>query len=121
MDPAINAIVRMETTKYSVGQVYGDLRSDVRDNICQRIVDTDSRDITEGSTEPSATGMVFGPHTLFSRKDATNSDDLPLVEPIHRQITEARLPDRVREAIEKKQEQEPPQQEYVFRIWGAKS
>ena len=39
-----------------------------------------------------------------------------MVELVDIQITEVRLPDRVREAVEKKEEQQQIQQEYLFRI-----
>ncbi len=72
--------------------------------------------MSKAGTEHSATDMVFGRLDPFSLKDATNNGDMPLVEGIAVQNTELRLRNRVRQAVEKKEEHEPLQQEYIFRI-----
>lgn len=116
LEPAINSIVRMETARYSSDQVYGDRRSELQRSIYSGVVDPANRNMIEGSTDPSSTDMVFGRPALLSLKNASPQGYVPLVELVDIQITEVRLPDRVREAIEKKEEQKQIQQEYVFRI-----
>lgn len=116
LDPAINSIVRMETARYSADQIYGDRRSELQDLIYRGVTDPAHRNMIEGSTDPSSTDMVFGKPALLSLKQAAPQGYVPLIELVDILITEVRLPDRVREAIEKKEEQQQVQQEYVFRI-----
>jgi len=116
LEPAINSIVRMETARYSSDQIYGDRRSELQHSIYNGVVDPANRNMIEGSSDPSSTDMVFGRPALLSLKGASPQGYVPLVELVDIQITEVRLPDRVREAIEKKEEQQQVQQEYVFRI-----
>lgn len=116
LEPAINSIVRMETARYSADQIYGDRRSELQHNIYNGVTDPNNRNMIEGSSDPSSTDMVFGRPALLSLKHASPPGYVPLVELVDVQITEVRLPDRVREAIEKKEEQQQVQQEYVFRI-----
>ena len=116
MDPAINSVVRLETSKYVVGQVYGERRKEVQENIYKRIVDSTSRNMISASAVPSPVEDFSGKIALFSPKKETEKNYAPLVELVDIQITEVRLPDRVREAVEKKEEQEQLQQEYLFRI-----
>lgn len=116
LEPAINSIVRMETARYSSDEIYGDRRSELQRNIYSGVVDPANRNMIGSSSDPSATDMVFGRPALLSLKGATPKGYVSLVELVDIQITEVRLPDRVREAIEKKEEQQQIQQEYVFRI-----
>lgn len=116
LEPAINSIVRMETARYSADQIYGERRSELQHHIYSGVTDPANRNMIEGSSDPSSTDMVFGRPALLSLKGATPQGYVPLVELVDIQITEVRLPDRVREAIEKKEEQQQVQQEYVFRI-----
>ncbi len=116
LEPAINSIVRMETARYSADQIYGERRSELQRSIYSGVTDPNNRNMIEGSSDPSSTDMVFGRPALLSLKGATPQGYVPLVELVDIQVTEVRLPDRVREAIEKKEEQQQVQQEYVFRI-----
>lgn len=116
LDPAINSIVRMETARYSADQIYGDRRSELQGAIYRGVTDPANRNMIEGSSDPSATDMVFGRPALFSLKKSSPQGYVPLIELVDILITEVRLPDRVREAIEKKEEQQQVQQEYIFRI-----
>lgn len=116
LEPAINSIVRMETARYSADQIYGDRRDELQQNIYRGVVDPSNRNMIEGSTDPSSTDMVFGRSALLSLNRNSPQGYVPLVELVDILITEVRLPDRVREAIEKKEEQQQVQQEYVFRI-----
>jgi regulator of protease activity HflC (stomatin/prohibitin superfamily) len=116
MDPAINSVVRLETSKYLVGQIYSELRKEVQENIYKRVVDSTNRNMISSSTVPSPVEDFSGKIALFSLNKETEKDYAPLVELVDIQITEVRLPDRVRQAIEKKEEQEQLQLEYRFRI-----
>ena len=116
LDPAINSIVRMETARYSADQIYGDRRSELQARIYRGVTDPANHNMIEGSTDPSSTEMVFGRQALFSGKQGPYAGYVPLVELVDILISEVRLPDRVRQAIEKKEEQQQLQQEYVFRI-----
>lgn len=116
LDPAINSIVRMETSRYSADQIYGDRRSELQRRIYNGVVDPENRNMIAGSSDPSATDMVFSRTALLTRREAKHEGYVPLVELVDILITEVRLPDRVREAIEKKEEQQQIQQEYIFRI-----
>jgi regulator of protease activity HflC (stomatin/prohibitin superfamily) len=116
MDPAINSVVRLETSKYLVGQIYSELRKEVQENIYKRVVDSTNRNMISASTVPSPEDDFSGKIALFSLNKETEKNYAPLVELVDVQITEVRLPDRVRQAIEKKEEQEQLQLEYRFRI-----
>jgi regulator of protease activity HflC (stomatin/prohibitin superfamily) len=116
MDPAINSVVRLETSKYLVGQIYSELRKEVQENIYKRVVDSTNRNMISASTIPSPEDDFSGKIALFSLNKETEKNYAPLVELVDIQITEVRLPDRVRQAIEKKEEQEQLQLEYRFRI-----
>lgn len=116
LEPAINSIVRMETARYSADQIYGDARSQLQQRIYSGVTDPNNRNMIEGSSDPSSTDMVFGRPALLSLKNSSPQGYVPLVELVDIQITEVRLPDRVREAIEKKEEQQQAQLEYTFRI-----
>jgi regulator of protease activity HflC (stomatin/prohibitin superfamily) len=116
MDPAINSVVRLETSKYLVGQIYSELRKEVQENIYKRVVDSTNRNMISASTVPSPEDDFSGKIALFSLNKETEKNYAPLVELVDIQITEVRLPDRVRQAIEKKEEQEQLQLEYRFRI-----
>lgn len=116
LDPAINSVVRMETSRYSADQIYGDRRSELQNNIYSGVVNPVNRNMIEGSSDPSSTDMVFSRTALLTRRDAKQQGYVPLIELVDILITEVRLPERVREAIEKKEEQQQVQQEYVFRI-----
>lgn len=116
LDPAINSIVRMETSRYSADQIYGDRRSELQRSIYNGVVNPENRNLIAGSSDPSATDMVFSRTALLTRRETAPKGYVPLVELVDILITEVRLPDRVREAIEKKEEQQQVQQEYIFRI-----
>jgi regulator of protease activity HflC (stomatin/prohibitin superfamily) len=116
MDPAINSVVRLETSKYLVGQIYSELRKEVQENIYKRVVDSTNRNMISASTVPNPEDDFSGKIALFSLNKETEKNYAPLVELVDIQITEVRLPDRVRQAIEKKEEQEQLQLEYRFRI-----
>lgn len=116
LEPAINSIVRMEAARYSSDQIYGDRRTEMQRRIYSGVVDPSNRNMIEGSSDPSATDMSFGRPALLALKSSSPEGYVPLVELVDIQITEVRLPERVREAIEKKEEQQQIQQEYVFRI-----
>lgn len=116
LDPAINSIVRMETSRYSADQIYGDRRSELQRSIYDGVVNPENRNLIAGSSDPSATDMVFSRTALLTRRETAPKGYVPLVELVDILITEVRLPDRVREAIEKKEEQQQVQQEYIFRI-----
>ena len=115
LDPAINSVVRRETSFYSSDEVYGPKRSELQTKIYGGVVDPKNRNlIDEGSGEDDS-DMFFG-FLKRSRSIATHPSYVPLIELVDVVIAEVRLPDRVREAIEKKEEQQQVQQEYVFRI-----
>lgn len=116
LDPAINSIVRRETSRYTSSQIYGARRSELQSNIFAGVIDPVNRNMIEGSSDPSATDMVFERPILLSVRENPSKGYVPLIEMVDVLISEVSLPARVREAIEKKEEQQQVQQEYVFRI-----
>ena len=116
LDPAINSIVRRETSRYSSDEIYGNRRSELQTLIYRGVTDPANRNMIESSSDPSATDMVFGRPALLTKIEKPSEGYVSLVVTVDVVISEVRLPDRVREAIEKKEEQQQLQQEYVFRI-----
>ncbi|MEY4671754.1 MAG: hypothetical protein RLZZ415_1633, partial [Pseudomonadota bacterium] len=80
LEPAINAIVRKETSRYSSDEIYGARRSELQRNIYNGVVDPANRNMIGGSSDPSSTDMVFGRPALFSLNSATPRGYVTLVE-----------------------------------------
>lgn len=117
LDPAINAVVRAETAQYSADQVYGDSREELQTRIYRGVVDPRNHNLIEGGSDPRSDDEIVIAATPTNEIRGNRVDGyMPLVEIIDIMITEVRLPQRVREAIEKKEEQQQLQQEYAFRI-----
>ena len=115
LDPAINSVVRKESSFYSSDEVYGPKRSELQNRIYSGVVDPKNRNLIDEGSNQDDSDMFFG-FLKRSRSIARHPSYVPLIELVDVVITEVRLPDRVRDAIEKKEEQQQVQQEYVFRI-----
>ena len=117
LNPAINAIVRMEAARFKSEEIYGDGRRNLQDLIYRGVVDPDNHNLIEGGSDPHAKDELMiasAPSgSVGSRKAA---DYVPLVEIVDILITEVRLPESVRQAIERKEEQQQIQEEYTYRI-----
>ncbi|MEO0062861.1 MAG: hypothetical protein RLZZ08_1421, partial [Pseudomonadota bacterium] len=117
LDPAINAVVRMEMAHYSADQIYGDRRSDIQASIYKGVVDPRNHNLIEGGSDPSSDDEIL---IAATPPDEIRGDRVtgyvPLVEIVDILITEVRLPNLVRQAIERKEEQQQLQEEYAFRI-----
>lgn len=115
LDPAINSVVRKEVSFYSSDEVYGPKRSELQTKIFGGVVDPKNRNLIDEGSDQDDSDMFFG-FLKRAKNVARHPSYVPLIELVDVVIAEVRLPDRVREAIEKKEEQQQVQQEYIFRI-----
>lgn len=117
LDPAINAVARAQAAKLSADDIYGGRREELQLNIYRGVVDPNNHNLIEGGTDPrSDDAIVIAAKPKVEIIGSRAKSYVPLVEIIDIMITEVKLPLRVREAIEKKEEQQQLQQEYAFRI-----
>lgn len=117
LDPAINSIVRKETARYTADQVYGEQRGKLQEEIYRGVVNPSNHNLIEGGSDPRSDDEILIAATPEAHiRGGKVHGYVPLVELVDIMITEVRLPPRVREAIEKKEEQQQLQQEYTYRI-----
>jgi len=123
LNPSINAIVRAETSSYTSEQIYGDGRRELQGRIFAGVVADENHNLIEkGSDSHDKNEIMIA--TLSDRdvlRKGINVVPLvttyvPLIELVDVQITEVKLPDSVRQAIERKEEQQQLQKEYIYRI-----
>ena len=117
LDPAINTIVRAKTALYVAADVYGDERSTLQKAIYAGIVDPANHNLIEGGSDPNSNDEIPITTRLKNNKRGNSLQKyVPLIEMVDILITEVRLPELVRQAIERKEEQQQLQKEYQFRI-----
>jgi len=123
LNPTINAIVRAETSSYSAEEIYGSKRRELQALIYAGVVADDNHNLIEKGNDPNDTGEIMiakAPDRPVTRRGfrlvPPLSDYVPLIELVDVQITEVKLPDSVRQAIERKEEQQQFQKEYIYRI-----
>ena len=123
LNPSVNAIVRAETSHYTAEQIYGGGRRELQSLIYSGVVADRNHNLIESGSDPHDKGEILianisdrPPGRKGHRFVPKASDYVPLVELVDIQITEVRLPDSVRQAIERKEEQQQIQKEYIYRI-----
>ena len=117
LDPAISAVVRAKAALYSADAVYGQDRSALQDAIYAGVIDPANHNLIEGGSDPDSNDTIMiSPTVESSVRAGYNKGYMPLIEIVDILITEVRLPQLVRDAVERKQEQQQLQQEYEFRI-----
>lgn len=117
LDPAINAVVRAETALYSADEIYGRRRGELQSAIYAGVVNPKNHNLIEGGSDPNAKDeILIAPTPEPQIKGGSIKGYIPLVEIVDILITEVRLPQLVRQAVERKEEQQQLQQEYQFRI-----
>ncbi len=119
MDPAINSVVRAMASNYAADEIYGAKRGELQERIYQGIIADGNYNMIEAGGDPREKNqiVVATPAGL----PPPLSGYVPLVELVDIVITNVKLPQLVREAIEKKAEQQQIMQEYVYRIDREKS
>ena len=117
LDPAINTIVRAKTALYVAADVYGGKRSTLQQAIYAGIVDPANHNLIEGGSDPNSKDEILITTIPNSNKRGNSLQEyVPLIEMVDILIAEVRMPELVRQAIERKEEQQQLQQEYQFRI-----
>ena len=117
LDPAVNTSVRAKTALYLAADVYGKERSALQKVIYAGIVDPHNHNLIEGGSDPNSKDEILITTRPKSKKNGNSVQEyVPVIEMVDILITEVRLPELVRQAIERKEEQEQLQQEYQFRI-----
>jgi prohibitin 2 len=123
LNPSINAIVRAETSGYTSEQIYGDRRRELQALIYAGVVADGNYNLIERGSDPHDKDEILmanisdrPPGRKGHKYVPKASDYVPLVELVDVQITEVKLPNIVRQAIERKEEQQQIQKEYIYRI-----
>lgn len=116
--PAIGMVVKAEVAKFSVHQVYGKSRKIMQARIFSGIIDPMNRNLIESIGDPDAPkgSAVVGRRIRMAIEKEKPSTYTPVIELVDVLISNVVLPQRVADAIEKKQEQEQLKEEYVFRL-----
>ena len=123
LNPSISAVVRAQTSGYTSEQIYGSERHELQVHIYQGVVADENHNLIEEGGDPYNKGEIF--IDGLANKSLTSSswslvppltDYVPLIELLDVQITEVKLPESIRQAIEKKEEQQQLQKEYIYRI-----
>ena len=117
LDPAINAVVRAKTALYSADAVYGRQRSSLQAAIYAGVVNPNNHNLIEGGSDPNSKDeILIAPTPEPAKRGGSIRGYIPLIEIVDILITDVRLPQLVRQAVERKEEQQQLQQEYQFRI-----
>ncbi|QCG90871.1 prohibitin family protein [Azospirillum sp. TSH100] len=125
--PSIGSVVRREVSKYLAREIYGVHRVQLQNDIYEGVISTGNKNQISAAQPHPDTGNVFiGPPTPDAAAPADHKagsavpggpfDSDNYIELADVLISGVVLPDRVRAAIERKEEQDQLVQEYTFRL-----